>query len=600
MGKLDYRNSICIFCLICLVSCVTGPGFAFTEKMTALQPPAAVVAVKLTANSDITVQNGMLTKDCGSPIASWPILLGEYSVQCARPTFTRSPEALKSDRQMAEWRTGRSMPDLTRHIRLYIKDSSRVPDLVAALLQNPEIENAYPVSLTAHLPSFNPTPDFSSYQEYLFSSQEGSPRMANAWEYDGGQGDGVKIVDIEYSCNRFHEDLAYKLGDPGTVIGGEPSQDQKHRDHGTAVAGLLVAEKDNGFGVMGICPDAEYGIYYPIVAENIANAVNLSQAVLQQGDVILLEVQVEGPDYTGNDQDGLVPAEYYDDVFEAIELATGLGITVVEASGNGKENLDDPKFEEKFNPMFRDSGAILVGAAAPFTREPMSYTNHGQRVNLHGWGSQVWTTGFGDAPGSPPAEDQFYTDSFSGTSSAAAMVAGAVVCFQGAANAMTCGPFDPLMVRDVLIRTGIPQNGQKHVGPIPDIGKAIGSIDVNVDLQISENIFMGGDLFKLWQTTYNPLYRDIGIQKYLIMDCMGILFFWNWDTNSPTFTQPPCGAVGKILACETQSETFLNFTWPEGDLGTGDNIYIYFGYLELFSSPPTLVGNIDYCVFGWR
>lgn len=38
---------------------------------------------------------------------------------------------------------------------------------------------------------------------------------------------------------------------------------------------------------------------------------------------------------------------------------------MVEAAGNGAENLEDEIYQNKFNRSHRDSGAILLGAGAP-------------------------------------------------------------------------------------------------------------------------------------------------------------------------------------------------------------------------------------------
>jgi hypothetical protein len=57
-------------------------------------------------------------------------------------------------------------------------------------------------------------------------------------------------------------------------------------------------------------------------------------------------------------------------------LATAKGVIVVEAGGNGADNLDDavynapagvfpPGWKNPFNRANRDSGAIVVGAGAP-------------------------------------------------------------------------------------------------------------------------------------------------------------------------------------------------------------------------------------------
>ena len=92
----------------------------------------------------------------------------------------------------------------------------------------------------------------------------------------------------------------------------------------------------------------------------------------------------------------------------------------------------------------RDSGAILVGAGAPPPgthgrdhgpdRSRLDFSNFGARVDAQGWGEEVTTCGYGDLQGGTN-EDLWYTDTFSGTSSASPIVVGALGCLQGVLRA---------------------------------------------------------------------------------------------------------------------------------------------------------------------
>ena len=67
-------------------------------------------------------------------------------------------------------------------------------------------------------------------------------------------------------------------------------------------------------------------------------------------------------------------------VFDAVRLATALGVVVVEAAGNGGHDLDafaDPAGLPLFLASFRDSGAILVASAFPASRCPYASTSSG-------------------------------------------------------------------------------------------------------------------------------------------------------------------------------------------------------------------------------
>ena len=106
----------------------------------------------------------------------------------------------------------------------------------------------------------------------------------------------------------------------------------------------------------------------------------------------MLEAQVNVAT-SGDPQYG--PVETIDANYEAIRLATALGMIVVEAGGNGTNNGGTPAVDldtyqnsagkpdpvaQPGNAEFRDSGAIIVAAAspsAPHTRLAYSTTARG-------------------------------------------------------------------------------------------------------------------------------------------------------------------------------------------------------------------------------
>src|SRR5262249_56553512 len=121
---------------------------------------------------------------------------------------------------------------------------------------------------------------------------------------------------------------------------------------------------------------------------------------LGHGDVILLEQQsVVGPHYDPATQRGLAPIEFQPDVFAAIKKATSSGIIVVEAGGNGSDNLDDPAYKGVFDRNRQDSGAIIVGAGWPPAgiygpgpdRAPIPESNYGSRQEVQRLGPIITT-----------------------------------------------------------------------------------------------------------------------------------------------------------------------------------------------------------------
>jgi hypothetical protein len=316
------------------------------------------------------------------------------------------------------------------------------------------------------------TPLYESRQGYLNAAPSGIDARY-AWTVAGGSGAGVRIVDIEGGWRTTHEDMPtlFRLG--GTQI-----NDIGWRNHGTAVLGEMVGAP-NGYGVTGIVHQAQAG-YESIGAQSTASAISQAAAAVGRGGVILIELHAQGPaDSTpctcNLGQCNFIAMEYWQANFDAIATATANGVTVVEAAGNGSANLDDPAYGNLFNRNVRDSGAIVVGASTATTRVPMCWTNFGSRVDVHGWGEQVATMGYGDLFAS--GEDQYYTGSFSGTSSASPIVTGAAASLQGVSLASGRGALDPRAVRQILAETGTPQAASsQNIGRLPNLRQAISRV----------------------------------------------------------------------------------------------------------------------------
>src|SRR5690606_26520821 len=183
---------------------------------------------------------------------------------------------------------------------------------------------------------------------------------------------------------------------------------------------------------------------------------------LSAGDVILIEQQISGPNATGEGQQGLVPVEWNKATYDAIKNAVAKGIVVVEAAGNGGEDLDDAVYSTGNNghhpfKTANDSGAIIVGSAnSPYTSSPrsrLSSSNYGSTVDLHGWGRDIVTTGYGfyyDDEG----KDLWYTHAFGGTSGASPMVTAAVAVAQSNYIKKSGIPATPAAVKNMLRNTG--------------------------------------------------------------------------------------------------------------------------------------------------
>lgn len=397
--------------------------------------------------------------------------------------FGRAPAALARDRVQAMAMVGAPLPDLSRWRRLTLRGTrAQLDRAMAALERRPEVETAF-VAPRPELATVADrarveggacpirTPAYERRQGYLGPAPAGIDAAA-AWSLPGGQGQAVRFADIELAWELGHEDLP---GDRAREL-APPRRPYRDSAHGTAVLGEIAA-RDNGLGMIGIAPAVAQVLVVSVAERSPADAIDRAAAALGAGDVLLIELHAIGP------RNRYLPMEYWDDVYEAIRLATARGVIVVEAAGNGAEDLDHPRYRGRLDRAGRDSGAILVGAGAPalpgwVDRSRLDFSNHGSRVDLQGWGRMVATTGYGDLQGCSDAERK-YTARFSGTSSASPVVAGAALLVESVALARTGRPLSPAALRALLVATGSPQTdgphgpASQHIGPRPDLRAAL-------------------------------------------------------------------------------------------------------------------------------
>lgn len=425
--------------------------------------PAADAAIEVKFRGDLQVRlsDGRLQSLRGRSLDGVARVLGRRQSGAA-PLVTVPENRLQRLERTLPTRAGGLQIDLRSWYRVPVSTREEAERLSAALRDLPEVEAAYPAPEPAPPPSA--TPPFVAQQGYFGSAPSGID-LAYARTLPGGRGQGVTIVDMEYDWYFGHEDLGL---DASVLLGGE-RYPYYGDDHGTAVLGQLVG-RDNGYGITGGAPDATLKVVSPIFGGgyNPAQAIMVAAATMQPGDVLLIEQQAWGPDNV------YVPVEWWLSVYDAISLATGAGIVVVEAAGNGGVNLDGPEFGGRFDRSQYDSGAIIVGAGSA-ELDWLNFSSYGSRVDLQGWGGwNVVTTGFGGLYGS--SKDDYYTGSFSGTSSAAPIVAVAAALVQSHARAVTGQPLPPAEVTDLLRRTGTAQTGDltRSIGPLPNLRAALG------------------------------------------------------------------------------------------------------------------------------
>ncbi|SPL72563.1 S8 family serine peptidase [Acinetobacter stercoris] len=392
------------------------------------------------------------------------------------------------------------------HIRISTdkqSDSVYINNLLKSLAKQPEVELVYPASdpvplsngvsqklaastRSAASPTTEKTPDFTSQQGYLNaptylttpSYTLGGINWQNVRYKVGARGENITVISAETDrWNINHSDLPTSYRNFGT--------ETKIDYHDTSSVGIMGA-KDNGFGVTGIANQARFGHLFARHYDTSLPSIIEAGDALQAGDVVQIGMQVGATGITNCSKTCYVPIEYQPAWYDAIKTLTDKGIIVIQAAGNGNVNLDSPDFKKKFDVSNRDSGAIIAGAVCATDGKKASFSSYGKRVTSASWG--CWdvvstTTNNVAVDLYNGGDNDQYTKSFAGTSSANPIIAGAAASLSGYAKARRL-TLTPREVRTILASTGTSLKGSDGrtsdsavIGTQPDLVRAFASVD---------------------------------------------------------------------------------------------------------------------------
>lgn len=244
-------------------------------------------------------------------------------------------------------------------------------------------------------------PPASGEDDVLFDLQWGMDAVdvPEAWA-TGARGAGVRVAVLDTGVDLDHPDLAPNLNlalsrsfVPGEGL--EWSGDTPF-SHGSHVAGTIAAA-DNGFGVIGVAPEAEI-VLAKVIADDNSGTLSMViggflHAVAVDADVINMSLgePFRHSGYrdpaTGQDISARVFAEMSALMIRLTRHALVNGSVLVAAAGNEAQNADadaDTLFAPAGLP-----GVIAVAATAPEgwaldptvdLDEPTEYTNYGRSL----------------------------------------------------------------------------------------------------------------------------------------------------------------------------------------------------------------------------
>ncbi|MGB5437877.1 MAG: S8 family peptidase [Maribacter sp.] len=214
------------------------------------------------------------------------------------------------------------------------------------------------------------------------------------------------MEDLENGLKHFTEQLNYNLNvdfDGRKVVGddpydlmdtkygnGNPQNRVEDESHGTHVAGIIAAERNNGLGANGVANNVEI----------------MSIRAVPNGDEYDKDIAL-GIRYAVDNGAKIINCSFgksfspnADWVYDAIKYAASKDVLIVHAAGNDGVDLDDPKNpnfpNDQINngPEFADN-VITVGALDPKYGSEMlaSYSNYGAiNVDIFAPGTDIYST----------------------------------------------------------------------------------------------------------------------------------------------------------------------------------------------------------------
>ncbi|MET0067571.1 MAG: S8 family serine peptidase [Candidatus Thiodiazotropha sp.] len=415
-------------------------------------------------------------------------------------------DTLEKRRHEAQQNTNAKLADLSQYFLIALPKGASTKALIDSLNATAYVQLAYAsMRLTAAPVDISPpTPPFTDLQTYSGAAPLGID-TDYVYENTNINASGITVADIEQCWTFTHEDLGLININGDALVGPEVTSDldplSNDCSHGTAVVGILAAD-DNEYGVTGLIPDARIKVATVMPQANTgSSSLNRASALatlaladtapMQAGDVILLEQQTGGPHWDGNPNNcyGCLPVEYDQIVFDVIRNITALNIHVVEAGGNGSQNLDSlvgepnpgvgtgsPEYQRlSFSENY--SGAIVTGAArADSNHARMLFSNYGERIDSFSWGEGIATTGYGPNLNSIffsifDDPNQWYTGNFGGTSGASPIITSAVALLQAQHKDLYQSNYLPDAMRLLLRTTGTPSSNpeEQWIGYQPDL-----------------------------------------------------------------------------------------------------------------------------------
>ena len=198
----------------------------------------------------------------------------------------------------------------------------------------------------------------SASNDPSFAKQWGMTHIGVEAAWTKTTGAGVRIGIIDTGVDLDHEDLGGRVVEHTSCVGsgGDPAKcsgvAQDDHGHGTHVAGITAAHRDNGLGVAGVAPDAQL-----VVARAFDNTGSASPEDVIAGIRWVVDHGARVVNLSFGDLIFLTTATFGTNLAEGVDYAWSKGAVPVLASGN--ENLFGVGLG---SAEYGDLNALVVGA----------------------------------------------------------------------------------------------------------------------------------------------------------------------------------------------------------------------------------------------
>lgn len=303
----------------------------------------------------------------------------------------------------------------------------------------------------------------------------------------GGNSLDTLLTEIKEAYDHFKEAVEYHLNldfDPRSIVGDDYNNSNERyygnsdcngpdSFHGTHVAGIIAAKRDNGIGMNGIADNVRIMAIRCVPAgderdKDIANGIRY--AVDNGAQILNMSF---GKKYSWDKQV----------VDEAVKYAESKGVLIIHAAGNDAEDIDNtPSFPSKRYANNKEAGNFMVIGASSWQKNEKlvaPFSNYGKKtIDVFAPGVDIYST----------APKNKYKDA-SGTSMASPVACGVAAVLKSYYPTLT-----PQQIKKILVKSSLKSyKGKKVMQPGTDklvnfekLGKNGGLIDLYEAVKLAE------------------------------------------------------------------------------------------------------------------